>query len=194
MADIRAYKPTTNSTGSGQVLQCPYEYKKARLIVQEMTDRLVLDLVDKGLVTDQIVLTIGYDIENLKDPDRRRLYKGEVVTDRYGRRIPKHAHGTANISRRTSSTMLIMDAVLDLYDKIIDKNLLVRRVYVTSEPCCRGNRGRRDAEHLNSLIFYRLQRSGKKKERGRRDKAQTGKTDAAGNACHPEKKREKMLF
>ena len=132
MADIRAYKPTTNSTGSGQVLQCPYEYKKARLIVQEMTDRLVLDLVDKGLVTDQIVLTIGYDIENLKDPDRRRLYKGEVVTDRYGRRIPKHAHGTANISRRTSSTMLIMDAVLDLYDKIIDKNLLVRRVYVTA--------------------------------------------------------------
>lgn len=132
MADIRAYKPTTNSTGSGQVLQCPYEYKKARLIVQEMTDRLVLDLVDKGLVTDQIVLTVGYDIENLKDPDRRRLYKGEVVTDRYGRRIPKHAHGTANISRRTSSTMLIMDAVLDLYDKIIDKNLLVRRVYVTA--------------------------------------------------------------
>ncbi len=97
-----------------------------------MTDRLVLDLVDKGLVTDQIVLTVGYDIENLKDPDRRRLYKGEVVTDRYGRRIPKHAHGTANISRRTSSTMLIMDAVLDLYDKIIDKNLLVRRVYVTA--------------------------------------------------------------
>ena len=132
MADIRAYKPTTNSTGSGQVLQCPYDYKKARLIVQEMTDRLVLDLVDKGLVTDQIVLTVGYDIENLKDPDRRRLYKGEVVTDRYGRRIPKHAHGTANISRRTSSTMLIMDAVLDLYDKIIDKNLLVRRVYVTA--------------------------------------------------------------
>lgn len=81
------HKPTTNSTGSGQVLQCPYIIK-ARLIVQEMTDRLVLDLVDKGLVTDQIVLTIGYDIENLKDPDRRRLYKGEVVTDRYGRRIP----------------------------------------------------------------------------------------------------------
>lgn len=157
-----------------------------------MTDRLVLDLVDKGLVTDQIVLTVGYDIENLKDPDRRRLYKGEVVTDRYGRRIPKHAHGTANISRRTSSTMLIMDAVLDLYDKIIDKNLLVRRVYVTANHVAEETAQKR-RRHLNSLIFLPITALWKK-ERGRRGKAQTGKTDAAGNACHPEKIREKCYF
>lgn len=132
IADIKAYKPAASSVGSGQVLQCPYDYKKARLIVQEMTDLLALDLVDKGLVTDQLVLTIGYDIENLTNPDIKKLYKGEVVIDRYGRKIPKHAHGTANIGKKTSSTMLIMNAVMELYDRIIDKNLVVRRIYVTA--------------------------------------------------------------
>lgn len=132
IADIKAYKPAASSVGSGQVLQCPYDYKKARLIVQEMTDLLALDLVDKGLVTDQLVLTIGYDIENLTNPDIKKLYQGEVVIDRYGRKIPKHAHGTANIGKKTSSTMLIMNAVMELYDRIIDKNLVVRRIYVTA--------------------------------------------------------------
>lgn len=132
IADIKAYKPAASSVGSGQVLQCPYDYKKARLIVQEMTDLLALDLVDKGLVTDQLVLTIGYDIENLTNPDIKKLYKGEVVIDRYGRKIPKHAHGTANIGKKTSSTMLIVNAVMELYDRIIDKNLVVRRIYVTA--------------------------------------------------------------
>lgn len=132
IADIKAYKPAASSVGSGQVLQCPYDYKKARLIVQEMTDLLALDLVDKGLVTDQLVLTIGYDIENLTNPDIKKLYQGEVVIDRYGRKIPKHAHGTANIGKQTSSTMLIMNAVMELYDRIIDKNLVVRRIYVTA--------------------------------------------------------------
>lgn len=132
MADIKAYKPASSSIGSGQVLQCPYDYQKARLIVQEMTDLLVLDLVDKGLVTGQMVLTIGYDIDNLTNPAIRKQYHGEIVTDHYGRKIPKHAHGTANLDRQTSSTMLIMGAVLDLYDRIIDKNLLVRRINVTA--------------------------------------------------------------
>lgn len=132
MADIKSYKPAANSVGSGQVLQCPYSYEKARLIVQEMTDLLVLDLVDKGLVTDQIVLTVGYDIENLSNPDIKKLYKGEISTDHYGRKIPKHAHGTANIGRKTSSTMLIMEAVLELYERIVDKNLLVRRINVAA--------------------------------------------------------------
>ena len=127
MADIKAYKPAANSIGSGQVLQCPYDSGKAKLIVREMTDLLVLNLVDKGLVTDQLVLTVGYDIENLTDPEIRKRYQGEIVTDRYGRKIPKHAHGTANLDRKTSSTMLILDAVMDLYDRIIDHNLLVRR-------------------------------------------------------------------
>lgn len=132
MADIKAYKPAANSIGSGQVLQCPYDSGKAKLIVREMTDLLVLNLVDKGLVTDQLVLTVGYDIENLTDPEIQKRYHGEIVTDRYGRKIPKHAHGTANLDRKTSSTMLILDAVMDLYDRIIDHNLLVRRIYVTA--------------------------------------------------------------
>ena len=126
--DIKAYKPSSNSICSGQVLHCPYSWEKARLIVREMTDLLVLDLVDKGLVTDQVVLTIGYDIENLTDPARAHSYHGPVTTDHYGRKIPKHAHGTANLGRYTSSTKLITDAVLALYDRITDPGLLIRRV------------------------------------------------------------------
>ena len=102
--DIRAYKPENKSIGSGQVLHCPYDFDKAKLIVREMTDLLVLDLVEKRLVTNQIVLTVGYDIENLINPEIKKLYKGEITTDNYGRKIPKHAHGTANIGRMTSST------------------------------------------------------------------------------------------
>lgn len=129
---IKAYKPESNSICSGQVLQCPYDFAKAKLIVQEMTDLLVLDLVDKRLVTDQMVLTVGYDIDNLTDPKIRNSYKGEVTVDRYGRKVPKHAHGTANLDRPTSSTQLILDAVLNLYERIVDPNLLVRRVTVTA--------------------------------------------------------------
>lgn len=132
IADIKGYKPETNSIGSGQVLHCPYDAKQAKIIVREMTDALVLDLVEKRLVTDQIVLDIGYDIENLTNPDIRKKYHGEVKADRYGRFVPKHAHGTANLDTKTSSTAKIMDAVLDLYERIVDKNLLVRRVYVTA--------------------------------------------------------------
>ena len=128
MADIKAYKPAANSVGSGQVLTCPYDFEKAKLIVREMTDLLVLDLVDKGLVTDQMVLTVGYDIENLNNPDIRKSYRGEVTTDHYGRKVPKHAHGTANLNRMTSSTKLITDAVMELYDRIVNPKLLVRRV------------------------------------------------------------------
>jgi len=132
IADVKAYKPAGKSISSGQVLQCPYAFDKAKLIVREMTDLLVLDLVDKGLVTDQMVLTIGYDIENLANPEISKSYHGEVTTDRYGRKIPKHAHGSANLSRQTSSAMLIMDAVMALFDRIADKNLLVRRINVTA--------------------------------------------------------------
>ena len=128
IGDIRSYKPESNSLGSGQVLHCAYTAEKGKLITREMTDLLVLDLVDKGLVTNQMVLTVGYDIENLTDPEKRKAYHGEVVTDHYGRKIPKHAHGTANLSRRTSSTRLITDAVMALYDRIVDPNLLVRRI------------------------------------------------------------------
>ena len=128
IADIKAYKPESNSLGSGQVLQCPYTAEKGKLIVREMTDLLVLELVDKGLVTDQMVLTVGYDIENLSDPQKQKTYRGEVTTDHYGRKVPKHAHGTANLSRRTSSTKRITEAVMALYDRIVDPALLVRRI------------------------------------------------------------------
>ena len=150
MTDVKSYRPATNSIGSGQVLQCPYSYEKAKLIVQEMTDLLVLDLVDKGLVTDQVVLTIGYDIENLTNPEICKLYKGEVVTDHYGRKIPKHAHGTANIGKRTSSTMLIMDAVMKLYSKISDPGLLVRRVNIVA------NHITEDGKSSDTLDFEQL--------------------------------------
>ena len=126
--DIKTYRPTTNSTGSGQVLHEPYTWEKARLIVREMTDLLVLDLVDKGLVTDQMVLTVGYDRENLLDPERRKKYRGEITRDPYGREIPKHAHGSINLNRYTASTRRITDAVMALYDRITDPDLLVRRV------------------------------------------------------------------
>jgi DNA polymerase V len=132
IADIKAYKPSTNSIGSGQVLQSAYTFDKAKLIVWEMTDLLVLDLVDKKLVTDQLVLTVGYDIENLKNPKIKNSYHGAVTTDHYGRAVPKSAHGTANLGRQTSSTKLIMDAVTELFERIVDKNLLVRRVNITA--------------------------------------------------------------
>ena len=122
----------SSSLCSGQVLQYAYDFQKARLIVREMIDLMVLDLIDKELVTDQIVLTIGYDIENLTNPDIRKLYKGEITTDQYGRRIPKHAHGTANLDRHTASARLITDASLELYDRIINKNLLIRRITVSA--------------------------------------------------------------
>ena len=129
---VKQYQPKTNCLSSGQVLQCPYDSDKAKLIVKEMTDLLVLDLVEKKLVTDQIVLTIGYDIENLTDPEIRNNYKGEVTVDHYGRRVPKHAHGTANLGKMTSSTRIIMDAIMELYERIVNKKLLVRRINVTA--------------------------------------------------------------
>ena len=132
MADIKAYRPETNSLGSGQVLHCAYTARKAKLVVREMTDLLVLDLVDKGLVTDQMVLTVGYDIDNLLDPERRRHYRGEIVTDHYGRKIPKHAHGTVHLQGHTSSTREILETVMALYDRIVDENLLVRRLNIVA--------------------------------------------------------------
>ena len=132
IAAIKAYRPSTNSISSGQVLHCPYDAEKAKLVIREMTDLLVLDLVDKGLVTDQIVLTVGYDIDNLTDPSRRAKYHGVIETDRYGRQIPKQAHGSINLDGHTSSTRKIMCAVTELYDRIVDKSLLVRRMYVVA--------------------------------------------------------------
>lgn len=132
IADIKAYKPTTNCLSSGQVLHCPYDFEKAKIVLKEMLEALSLDLVEKKLVTDQIVLTIGYDIENLTDAKRREAFKGEIKTDFYGRQIPKHARGTANLGRKTASTRLMTDAVVKAYEENVDKNLLIRRINITA--------------------------------------------------------------
>ncbi len=132
MADIKAYKPEAKSVGSGQVLTCPYDFGKARMVAWEMADQLALDLVGQRLVTDQLTLTVGYDIDNLRDPDRRKQYQGAVTTDRYGRQIPKHAHGTANLEGYTDSAKRITTAVLELFDRVVNRNLLVRRLYLTA--------------------------------------------------------------
>lgn len=132
IADVKSYKPENNSLSQGQVLQCPYSFDKALIVLREMTENLVLDLVDKTLVTDQMVLTIGYDTESLKDKDIRKNYKGEITTDQYGRKIPKHAHGTVNIGEYTSSTKRIMECIVNLYSSITDKDLLIRRINVVA--------------------------------------------------------------
>jgi DNA polymerase V len=123
MADIKSYKPSANSLSIGQVLSAPYPFEKARLIVREMTDQLVLDLVDKGLVTDQITLSVGYDTVDAQQA---------TATDWYGRPVPKPAHGSANLPRPTSSTNLIIDAMMELFDRIVARDLSVRRVYVVA--------------------------------------------------------------
>ena len=130
--DINGYRPTDNSISSGQVLQNPYDFETAGLVLSEMADLLALDLVDKKLVTDQIVVTIGYDVENLTDETRRRNYRGEITVDAYGRLIPKYAHGTVSLGRYTSSTKIIMNAVKELYGRITDRSLLIRRLNITA--------------------------------------------------------------
>ena len=153
IADIKAYKPESSSLGSGQVLQSPYTFEKGKLIVREMTDLLVLELVDKGLVTDQMTLTVGYDIENLKDPQRCKAYRGEVATDFYGRKVPKHAHGTVNLDRKTASTKRITEAVMALYDRIVDPALLVRRVNLVANRITRENMACPESEFRQLDLF-----------------------------------------
>ena len=132
MEAVKAYRPETNSLSHGQVLQSAYDCKKTRVVVQEMADAIALELVDKRLVTNQLVLTISYDSESLSNPQIRAKYHGPVTTDYYGRQVPKHAHGTANLERMTSSSRLITEAVMSLYDRIINPDLLVRRINLTT--------------------------------------------------------------
>lgn len=152
IADIKAYKPSTNSLSSGQVLACPYSFEKARLIVKEMTDLLVLEIVDKGLATNQMALHIVYDCESLNGGS----YSGEVERDHYGRRVPKPVHGLANMERPTSSTRLLLDAVLSIYDRIVDPQLLVRKIYVIANNLVEESAARVNAapEQLNLFTDY----------------------------------------
>lgn len=150
---VKAYKPEANSLSSGQVLQCPYDTQKGKLIVQEMTDLLVLDLVEKRLVTDQITLTVGYDRSSLSDPKIRSSYKGEITTDHYGRMVPKHAHGTVNLNPPTSSTQTIMDAVMELYQRIINPALFIRRVIVAANHLIDETQAR-ESEQFQQLDLF----------------------------------------
>lgn len=168
MKDIKAYKPSTNSISSGQVLHCPYNYEKTKLIVKEMTELLTLDLVRKGLLTSQLVLTIGYDISNLTDKNISKMYNGEVTIDRYGRSIPKHAHGTVNIDHKTCSTKIIMDAVMELFERIINKNLLVRRINITANNVITEEENNKQNKFEQLDLFSNFDEIGKKKEENKK--------------------------
>ncbi len=172
MEQIKAYRPETNSLSSGQVLKCPYPFEKGRLVVQEMTDLLVLELVEKKLVTDQMELSIGYDVENLTDREIRNEYKGEVTMDRYGRMVPKHAHGSANLGQMTSSTRRITEAVLELYDRIVDPRLLIRRITVAANHLGeeRLEREKPVFEQLDLFTDYGALEREREKEKAQREK------------------------
>ena len=166
MAEIKAYQPSANSIGSGQVLQHAYSFEKAKLIVREMADLLVLDMVDKGLVTDQLVLAVGYDIENLTDPRIRSAYHGEVTTDHYGRTVPKSAHGSVNLERQTSSTKLLLDAATELFERIVDKKLLIRRINIAANHVVDGAAAKKknSCEQLDLFTDYAVVQSQKEVE------------------------------
>ena len=168
--NVKEYKPMSNSISSGQVLHCPYNYEDTKLIVKEMTELLTLDLVEKGLVTSQLVLTIGYDIDNLTNPEISKQYKGEVTTDWYGRNVPKHAHGTVNLGHKTSSTKIITKAVMELYEQIINKNLLTRRINITANDVITENNIEKQAfEQINLFTDYKEEQKKNEKEAKERE-------------------------
>lgn len=146
LAEVKSYRPQRKSLVSGQVLQNAYTYDKTRIVVREMMELLALDLVDKGLLTNQIVLTVGYDIENLSDPERRKAYKGEITVDGYGREIPKHANGTGNLPFSTASTKLTTDCVLEVFDRVVDESLLTRRISITANNLVLESEYKRESE------------------------------------------------
>ena len=168
--EIKSYKPEFNSISSGQVLHCPYDYEKTKLIVKEMTELLALELVEKKLVTDQIVLTIGYDVENLKNEKIRKNYKGEITEDRYGRKVPKHAHGTINLDHKTSSTKLIMEAVTKLYDQIINEKLLTRRINLTANKVIREEDANKNNIFEQIDLFTNYEEINKKRRQEEKEK------------------------
>ena len=172
ISDIKSYRPESSSLSSGQVLQEPYEFSKAKLVLKEMADLLSLELVSKRIVTDQIVLTDGYDIESLK-----KSYSGAVETDRYGRKIPKTAHSSENIGRYTSSTKLICETAMKLFDRIVDKELLVRRMYIVANHIITENDAEKEREYIQLNLF-----------------SDTGKQEAEENELKKEKDMQKAIL
>ena len=131
MADIKSYKPKYHSMGEGQVLMGPYPFDQARIIVKEMAENLSYQLLEKGLVTDSLVLNVGYDISCLEDPEVRKKYKGPVGKDWYGRMVPKPSHGTKNLETTTDSAKIMTESAAELFDEIAEPSLFVRRLNVT---------------------------------------------------------------
>lgn len=172
ISDIKSYRPESSSLSSGQVLQEPYEFSKAKLVLKEMADLLSLELVSKRIATDQIVLTVGYDIESLK-----KSYSGAVETDRYGRKIPKTAHSSENIGRYTSSTKLICETAMKLFDRIVDKELLVRRMYIVANHIITENDAEKEREYVQLNLF-----------------SDTGKQEAEENELKKEKDMQKAIL
>lgn len=166
---IKKYRPSTNSISSGQVLHCPYNYEKTMLIIKEMAELLALDLVEKKLVTNQIVLTIGYDVENVTNPLINKENIKEITNDRYGRKIPKPAHGTINLDYKTSSGKIIMEAAINLYKKIIDKNLLIRRINITANKVINESKVRK-SEYEQIDLFKNYQEESKRKNKEKKEK------------------------
>ena len=167
---IKAYRPATNSICSGQVLHCPYNYENTKLIVKEMTELLALDLVEKGLVTNQIVLEIGYDVDNLKNQAISSLYNGEITTDKYGRKVPKHAHGTINIDHQTASSKVLTEHIIKLYEQIVNKQLLVRRINITVNNVVSENMVKTsDYEQINLFVDYKEVNKKRKKEEAEKE-------------------------
>ncbi len=167
---IKAYRPATNSICSGQVLHCPYNYENTKIIVKEMTELLALDLVEKGLVTNQIVLEVGYDVDNLKNQAISSLYNGEITTDKYGRKVPKHAHGTINIDHQTASSKVLTGYIIKLYEQIVNKQLLVRRINITVNNVVNENMVKTsDYEQIDLFVDYAEVNKKRKKEKAEKE-------------------------
>ena len=165
---VKKYKPETKSISSGQVLYCAYDYEKTKLIVKEMTELLTLELVYKNLVTSQIVLTIGYDVENLTNPLISKEYKGDITFDRYGRKVPKHAHGTINLDHKTSSTKIIMDATMKLFERIINPKLLTRRITISVNDVVNENILKQDKKFAQIDLFTNYEQKEKEEQEAKR--------------------------
>ena len=169
MDQIRKYRPESNSVSSGQVLMSPYSFAKAAVVVQEMADAMALDLVGKRMVTDQVTLTIGYDKESLADPEMRRKYRGSVSRDHYGRSIPKHAHGSEKLSAATSSGREITNAVMEIYRRTVDPDLLIRRITISLEHVIPENEAP-DTSYEQMDLFTDYQSLAAKKEEEKKER------------------------
>lgn len=150
MREVKSYVPETQCVSSGQVLQCPYSCDKARVVVREMAVAVAMDLLEKKLVTDQLTLTVGYDIENVTSGH----YRGEIKKDAYGRSIPKYAHGTVNLPRKTSSARSITEAVLGLYDEKVKPSLTIRRLTITANRLEREESASSAAPPMEQLSLF----------------------------------------